>query len=32
MSPQLAGVTQFVEEGALLGELWTENYFAVGDP
>ena len=28
----LAGVAQFVEAGALLGNLWMEGQFRVGDP
>lgn len=28
----LPGVPQFVKEGALLGQLWTEGQFGVGDP
>ncbi len=28
----LAGVAQFVEAGALLGDLWMEGHFRVGDP
>ncbi|MEA4909168.1 MAG: AAA family ATPase [Anaerolineaceae bacterium] len=26
------GIKEFVEEGALLGHLWAEGYFGVGDP
>ncbi len=26
------GTSQFMEEGALLGYLWTEGYFGEGDP
>ena len=29
---ELPGVTQFVEEGATLGDLWMEGYFRAGDP
>lgn len=28
----MQGVPQFMAEGALLGHLWTEGYFEVGDP
>ncbi|MCX7699479.1 MAG: AAA family ATPase [Gemmataceae bacterium] len=28
----IEGVTEFVENGALLGQLWMEGHFAVGDP
>ena len=28
----LLGVTEFMEEGALLGDLWMEGQFGVGDP
>ncbi len=28
----MRGVKEFIENGALLGNLWTENYFEVGDP
>ena len=28
----IPGVPEFVEEGALLGELWMEGRFGVGDP
>ena len=28
----LPGVPQFVEQGALLGHLWMEGQFGVGDP
>jgi predicted ATPase len=28
----MRGIKAFIEEGALLGNLWTENYFEVGDP
>lgn len=28
----LPGVRQFIQEGALLGDLWAEGYFGVGDP
>ena len=28
----IRGVPEFVEEGAMLGQLWMEGYFGVGDP
>jgi predicted ATPase len=28
----MRGVVKFMENGASLGDLWTENYFEVGDP
>ena len=28
----LRGVTEFMEDGALLGHLWSEGHFGVGDP
>jgi hypothetical protein len=28
----MPGVRDFVKEGALVGHLWTEGYFEVGDP
>ena len=28
----LRGVNEFVEEGAMLGQLWMEGFFGVGDP
>lgn len=28
----IPGITQFVDEGSLLGYLWMEGYFRVGDP
>lgn len=28
----IPGVPQFIQEGALLGDLWAEGYFGVGDP
>jgi predicted ATPase len=28
----MPGIKEFIENGALLGNLWTENYFDVGDP
>ena len=28
----MTGIKEFVEEGALLGNLWVENHFEVGDP
>ena len=28
----MPGVTEFMAEGALLGHLWAEGYFDVGDP
>ena len=29
---EIDGVKNFVEEGALLGDLWTEGHFGLGDP
>jgi predicted ATPase len=29
---EIPGVTDFVSEGALLGHLWTEGHFGLGDP
>jgi predicted ATPase len=29
---EIQGITEFVSEGALLGHLWTEGHFGVGDP
>jgi predicted ATPase len=31
-SLDIPGIKQFMEEGALLGHLWAEGYFGVGDP
>jgi predicted ATPase len=28
----MQGVKEFIEEGALLGDLWMEGYFEIGDP
>jgi predicted ATPase len=28
----MSGIKEFIANGALLGNLWTENYFDVGDP
>jgi predicted ATPase len=28
----ISGVQEFIEHGALLGHLWTEGYFGLGDP
>jgi predicted ATPase len=28
----LPGIQKFIEEGALLGHLWAEGYFGIGDP
>ncbi|MFA4852564.1 MAG: AAA family ATPase [Bacteroidales bacterium] len=28
----MKGIKEFIEEGALLGNLWAENHFEVGDP
>lgn len=28
----MRGITEFMAEGALLGDLWMENYFEAGDP
>ncbi len=29
---EIKGIVQFMDEGALLGQLWAEGYFGVGDP
>jgi predicted ATPase len=29
---EIKGVNEFVKEGALLGDLWTEGHFGLGDP
>ena len=29
---EMPGIPEFMEEGALLGHLWMENFFPVGDP
>jgi predicted ATPase len=29
---EMSGIREFVEEGALLGDLWMEGYFTIGDP
>ena len=29
---EMPGVKEFIQNGALLGQLWTENYFDVGNP
>lgn len=29
---EIQGIKEFMEEGALLGQLWSEGYFDVGDP
>lgn len=29
---EMRGIKSFIEHGAALGQLWTENYFEVGDP
>jgi predicted ATPase len=29
---EIQGIKEFMEGGALLGELWSEGYFGVGDP
>ncbi len=29
---EIQGIPQFMEQGALLGQLWAEGYFGVGDP
>lgn len=29
---EMPGINEFMEEGALLGNLWVEGHFAVGDP
>lgn len=31
-SSEIKGINEFMDEGALLGHLWTEGYFGVGDP
>jgi predicted ATPase len=31
-SSEIKGINEFMDEGALLGQLWTEGYFGVGDP
>jgi len=31
-SNDIKGINEFMAEGALLGQLWTEGYFGVGDP
>ncbi|MBM4424934.1 MAG: ATPase [Chloroflexi bacterium] len=31
-SSEIKGVNEFMAAGALLGQLWTEGYFGVGDP
>jgi predicted ATPase len=31
-SNEIQGINEFMHEGALLGHLWTEGYFGVGDP
>ncbi len=28
----MQGISNFLENGALLGQLWTEGFFEVGDP
>ena len=32
LASEIQGVSEFMSEGALLGHLWTEGYFGVGDP
>lgn len=32
LASEIAGVPEFIEEGALLGHLWLEGHFGVGDP
>jgi predicted ATPase len=32
LASEIEGVKEFVEEGALLGNLWLEGHFGVGDP
>ena len=29
---EIEGVAEFISEGALLGDLWLEGHFGVGDP
>lgn len=29
---EMRGITEFMDQGALLGQLWMEGYFEVGDP
>ena len=31
-SNEIQGINEFMHEGALLGQLWTEGFFGVGDP
>lgn len=31
-SNEIKGITDFMDEGALLGHLWTEGFFGIGDP
>lgn len=31
-SNEIQGINEFMHKGALLGQLWTEGYFGVGDP
>ena len=32
LASEILGVTEFMDEGALLGHLWAEGHFGVGDP
>lgn len=32
LASEIQGVSEFMSEGALLGHLWAEGYFGVGDP
>ena len=32
VSSELLGIQQFIDEGAMLGDLWIEGHFNVGDP
>ena len=32
LASEIQGVSDFIKEGALLGDLWTEGHFGVGDP
>lgn len=29
---EMQGITEFMDQGALLGQLWMEGHFEVGDP
>jgi predicted ATPase len=32
LASEISGITEFMQEGALLGDLWLEGHFPVGDP